>query len=68
MEDTGALILLFDNEEGRKIWQSRLQGAIYRASVVLALFVNSSLHYLSFVGILVIISLLAGFCCSLELS
>jgi vacuolar protein sorting-associated protein 13A/C len=32
VEDTGALILLFDNEEGRKIWQSRLQGAIYRAS------------------------------------
>ncbi|RLN19158.1 hypothetical protein C2845_PM02G19660 [Panicum miliaceum] len=32
LEDTGALILLFDNEEGRKIWQSRLQGAIYRAS------------------------------------
>ncbi|KAL6906369.1 hypothetical protein ACP4OV_003970 [Aristida adscensionis] len=32
LEDTGALILLFDNDEGRKIWQSRLQGAIYRAS------------------------------------
>uniref|UniRef100_A0A0Q3N5I8 PH domain-containing protein n=1 Tax=Setaria italica TaxID=4555 RepID=A0A0Q3N5I8_SETIT len=32
LEDTGALIFLFDNEEGRKIWQSRLQGAIYRAS------------------------------------
>jgi vacuolar protein sorting-associated protein 13A/C len=34
LEDTGALILLFDNE-GWKIWQSRLQGAIYRASVLL---------------------------------
>ncbi|CAD6212089.1 unnamed protein product [Miscanthus lutarioriparius] len=32
LEDTGALILLFDNDEARKIWQSRLQGAIYRAS------------------------------------
>uniref|UniRef100_J3N503 PH domain-containing protein n=1 Tax=Oryza brachyantha TaxID=4533 RepID=J3N503_ORYBR len=32
LEDTGALILLFDNEETRKTWQSRLQGAIYRAS------------------------------------
>jgi len=32
LEDTGALILLFDNDEGRKIWQNRLQGAIYRAS------------------------------------
>ncbi|XP_062205491.1 uncharacterized protein LOC133907454 isoform X2 [Phragmites australis] len=32
LEGTGALILLFDNDEGRKIWQSRLQGAIYRAS------------------------------------
>lgn len=32
LEDTGALIFLFDNEEGRKIWQSRLQAAIYRAS------------------------------------
>ncbi|KAL6642664.1 hypothetical protein ACP70R_020845 [Stipagrostis hirtigluma subsp. patula] len=32
LEDTSALILLFDNDEGRKIWQSRLQGAIYRAS------------------------------------
>ncbi|KAL5230936.1 hypothetical protein ABZP36_029712 [Zizania latifolia] len=30
--NTGALILLFDNEETRKIWQNRLQGAIYRAS------------------------------------
>jgi vacuolar protein sorting-associated protein 13A/C len=29
---------LFDNEEGRKIWQSRLQGAIYRASVLLTIF------------------------------
>uniref|UniRef100_A0A0E0MAV7 PH domain-containing protein n=1 Tax=Oryza punctata TaxID=4537 RepID=A0A0E0MAV7_ORYPU len=32
LEDTGALIMLFDNEETRKIWQNRLQGAIYRAS------------------------------------
>ncbi|PNT67930.1 hypothetical protein BRADI_3g33740v3 [Brachypodium distachyon] len=32
LEDTGALILLFDSEETRKIWQNRLQGAIYRAS------------------------------------
>ncbi|WVZ57683.1 hypothetical protein U9M48_008037 [Paspalum notatum var. saurae] len=32
LEDSGALILLFDNDEGRKIWQSRLQSAIYRAS------------------------------------
>uniref|UniRef100_A0A0E0R2L4 PH domain-containing protein n=1 Tax=Oryza rufipogon TaxID=4529 RepID=A0A0E0R2L4_ORYRU len=32
LEDTGALIMLFDNEEARRIWQNRLQGAIYRAS------------------------------------
>lgn len=54
LEDTGALILLFDNEEARKIWQSRLQGAIYRASVLLVLFfflVNFFITYLSFVGI-----------------
>lgn len=38
LEDTGALNLLFDSDEGRKIWQSRLQGAIYRASVLLGLF------------------------------
>ncbi|KAK3153327.1 hypothetical protein QOZ80_2BG0170820 [Eleusine coracana subsp. coracana] len=31
-QNTGALNLLFDSDEGRKIWQSRLQGAIYRAS------------------------------------
>jgi len=46
LEDTGALILLFDNDEARKIWQSRLQGAIYRASVLVLFFflVKFSLH------------------------
>lgn len=51
LEDTGALILLFDNDEGRKIWQSRLQGAIYRASVIPALFlflVNASITFFYF--------------------
>lgn len=33
MEDSNALILRFDSDDSRKIWQNRLQGAIYRASV-----------------------------------
>lgn len=33
MEDVNALILMFDSEESRKTWHSRLQGAVYRASV-----------------------------------
>ncbi|CAH8391411.1 unnamed protein product [Eruca vesicaria subsp. sativa] len=32
MEDVNALILMFDSEESRKTWHSRLQGAVYRAS------------------------------------
>ncbi|CAN8324888.1 unnamed protein product [Cochlearia groenlandica] len=32
MEDVNALILMFDSEDSRKTWHSRLQGAVYRAS------------------------------------
>ncbi|KAA8522113.1 hypothetical protein F0562_012573 [Nyssa sinensis] len=32
VEDANALILRFDSDDSRKTWQSRLQGAIYRAS------------------------------------
>ncbi|CAF2233174.1 unnamed protein product [Brassica napus] len=32
MEDVNALILMFDSEESRKTWHSRLQSAVYRAS------------------------------------
>ncbi|XP_008465914.2 uncharacterized protein LOC103503494 isoform X1 [Cucumis melo] len=32
VEDTSALILRFDSDDSRKVWQNRLQGAIYRAS------------------------------------
>ncbi|KAL8101699.1 hypothetical protein AgCh_033550 [Apium graveolens] len=32
VEDANALILRCESEESRKIWQSRLQGAVYRAS------------------------------------
>jgi vacuolar protein sorting-associated protein 13A/C len=37
MEDVNALILMFDSEDSRKTWHSRLQGAVYRASVNLIL-------------------------------
>ncbi|KAM5573225.1 hypothetical protein ABKV19_012985 [Rosa sericea] len=32
VEDANALILLFDSDDSKKTWQSRLRGAIYRAS------------------------------------
>ncbi|KAK3008800.1 hypothetical protein RJ639_013898 [Escallonia herrerae] len=33
VEDANALILRFESDDSRRTWQSRLQGAIYRASV-----------------------------------